>query len=227
MPDIVNFYEKIPKKYLNQNKFKYDGYNNIKIDLPFRGIFVGPSGSFKTNALLNLLRTINGFDIIYLVAKQPDQPLYRYLKDILGESLILTDKLEDLPPLQDFNPKISSLVVFDDFLTENDKTLKEISKFFVKGRHRGVSVVFISQSYYGTPSLIRKNSDLIFLLKLNTKGDLIRFLKEYQLTDISIDTLMEIYDKIKSENNANFLLFDLANIDKNYRVRYNFKPIKL
>jgi len=225
--NIVNFYKKIPKKYLNTNKFKYEGYEQIKIDLPFRAIFIGPSGSYKSNALLNVLRNINGFDIIYLIAKEPNQPLYRYLKDVLQDSLILSDKIEDLPQLDEFDPKISSLVIFDDWLTESDKSLKEIAKFFVKGRHRGISVGFISQSYYGTPSLIRKNSDLVFLLKLNTKKDLARFLKEYQITDVKPENLIKIYEKIKADNPANFMLFDLANNDSKYRIRYNFKPIIL
>lgn len=225
--DVINFYEKIPKRYLNATKFTYEKYPEIKISLPLRGIFVGPSGSMKTNGLLNLLRTVNGFDQIFLIAKQPDQPLYKYLQDVLQESLILSDKLDDLPDLSEFDPNISTLVVFDDFLTESDKTLKEIAKFFVKGRHRGVSVIFISQSYYGTPSLIRKNSDLVFLLKLNTKGDLSRFLKEYQLSDIKIDDLIKIYEQIKKDSQANFMLFDLNNSDPGYKIRYNFTPIKI
>jgi len=227
MSKIVNFYDKIPKRYLNQNKFKYDSYEKIKIDLPFRALFIGPSGSMKSNALLNLLRTINGFDIIYLVARQPDQPLYRYLKDVLGDSLILTDKLEDLPPLEAFDPSISTLVTFDDWLSESDKSLKEIAKFFVKGRHKGCSCIFISQSYFGCPSLIRKNSDLVFLLKLNTKGDMSRFLKEYQMTDISIERLMELYNKIKAQGKENFMMFDMVAPDPSYKIRYNFEPLKL
>lgn len=227
MSKAINFYEKIPKKYLNQNKYTYDNQKEIKINLPLRALFCGPSGSMKSNALLNLLRTINGFDMIYLVAKQPDQALYRYLKDVVGESLVITDSLEELPPLSDFDSNISTLVVFDDWLGENEKDLKYIAKFFVKGRHKGVSVIFISQSYYACPSLIRKNSDLVFILKLNTKGDMSRFLKEYQMTDISIDKLIEIYNKIKAEGNQNWMLFDTAATIPEYRVRYNFTPIKL
>jgi len=224
---VINFYEQIPKKFLNQNKFNYISFPKIQIPLPMRGLFIGPSGSMKSNGVLNLIRTINGWDKIYLIAKQVDQPLYRYLKDIMGEHLVLSDNLMDLPTLENFNPDISSLIVFDDFTAEDKKSLDAISKFFVKGRHRGCSVIYISQSYFDTPKLIRKNSDYVFLLKLNTKRDMSMFLREYQVSDIDIDDLMKMYNEIKRKAKENFMLFDMITNNKNLKYRMNWDGIEI
>lgn len=52
--DIINFYNVIPKKYLEEVDNPNEHLHDIKI--PFRMCIVAPSGSGKTNFLLNLIR---------------------------------------------------------------------------------------------------------------------------------------------------------------------------
>ena len=50
---IINFYEHIPKDMLNKNE--NPNYHLHQINLPFRMVICAPSGSGKTNFLINLL----------------------------------------------------------------------------------------------------------------------------------------------------------------------------
>ena len=46
---------------------------------PYRVLIIGPSGSGKINALLNLIQQDNNFiDKIYLYAKDLDEPKYQF-----------------------------------------------------------------------------------------------------------------------------------------------------
>lgn len=45
----VNFYQKMPKQYMEGAGRSYANHKNINIDIPFRMVIVGASGSGKTN----------------------------------------------------------------------------------------------------------------------------------------------------------------------------------
>ena len=51
--EIINFYDVIPKKYLND--VENPNYDKHNIDIPFRMCVVAPSGSGKTNFIINKL----------------------------------------------------------------------------------------------------------------------------------------------------------------------------
>ena len=57
-----------------------------------------------------------------------------------------------VPELDDDNQKI---VIFDDFVCE--KNQKPLIEYFIRGRHKNCSVIYLSQSYYLTPKDIRLN----------------------------------------------------------------------
>ena len=80
---VPNYYTMIPKRLLLGSGFKkYPNFNKVQITLPFRGVICGSSGSFKTNTLLHIIRSIASFDKIILLCKLPDEPLYSYLIEI-------------------------------------------------------------------------------------------------------------------------------------------------
>jgi ABC-type polar amino acid transport system ATPase subunit len=75
--EIVNFYEIIPKKYLDKVENPNEHIHNIKI--PFRMCVVAPSGTGKTNFLLNLLKVFSQgkgtFADISIITRNKDEPL--------------------------------------------------------------------------------------------------------------------------------------------------------
>jgi septin family protein len=80
--EIVNFYEHIPKKYLDESDNPNHKHHNIS--LPFRMCVVAPSGSGKTNFLLNLIKVFSmgegTFADISIITQNKDEPLYNYLE---------------------------------------------------------------------------------------------------------------------------------------------------
>ena len=57
--DIINYYEKIPKKY--KNNYHNPNYEKHLINLPFRVLINGSSGSGKTMIALNIIQKLMKF----------------------------------------------------------------------------------------------------------------------------------------------------------------------
>lgn len=127
----------------------------------FRMLICGPSGSGKTNTLLHMILKLLYFDKVYLYAKNLEQSKYRNLIDMfqpisdeVGYDIIEASNDQILPvsELTDDNQK---LVIFDDFVCE--KNQKPLIDYFIRGRHKNCSVIYLSQSYYKTPKDVRLN----------------------------------------------------------------------
>ena len=66
---------------------------------------------------------------------------------------IYTCRTHNMPNrLTDDNQKI---VIFDDFVCERNQ--QPLIDYFIQGRHKNCSVIYLSQSYYKTPKNIRLN----------------------------------------------------------------------
>jgi ABC-type lipoprotein export system ATPase subunit len=109
----INFYDRLPKN-MSGGKLTYPNQKQINIDLPFRMMIVGASGSGKTNTLLNIIRDMGCFQKYYLFARNLDQPLYKFFISRLAEIakkahvkldtiLVTSETLEDVPPLEEIN----------------------------------------------------------------------------------------------------------------------------
>lgn len=90
------------------------------------------------------------------------------------------------------------LVIFDDFITEkNTKNLKKIDDYLIYGRSKGCTVVLLSQSYFTTSTLLRKQLSFVCLCGIKGKRDLKAMLSEYSLGDVDTDSLKRMYDFAK------------------------------
>ena len=96
--EIINFYEHIPKKYIEKSVNPNESVHNIK--LPFRMCIVAPSGSGKTNFLLNLIKVFSQgkgtFTDITIVTANKDEPLYNYLAGEFEQIKIFEGKLKTI-----------------------------------------------------------------------------------------------------------------------------------
>ena len=70
--------------------------------------------------------------------------------DILSVSNDIIIPINNLP--YEDNQKI---FIFDDYVCEKDQS--EIVDYFIQGRHKNCSVIYLSQSFYKTPKDIRLN----------------------------------------------------------------------
>jgi hypothetical protein len=169
---------------------------------------------------------------IYLLVKHPEESLYAFLaeeiqkvEERLGVKILtVSSSLDDLPDLDTFDEKEMSLVIVDDMVNEKSKELKEVASFWTRGRHKGITTIFISQTYFGTPKLIRQNTDLVIFKRLNVK-DLRLVMTEFSL-DQSVDELLAMYRSCHTNSVDNFFMIDNSpGQSPEYQYRHNFSPI--
>ena len=216
----INFYDLIPKgeKKINPN------YATHGIDLPFRMLIAAPSGSGKTNQLMNLIAHMDKtFHEIIICVKSADEPLYEMminkLKNIVvyesgeGPSLSQYSKIDDKTKRLKRLDKKQRLIVFDDLIT--DRRANQIaSEYYIKGRKLGFSMCYIGQSFYQIPKLIRDNCQIFLLGRNLLKRDLKLILSTFP-TEITLDEFVDLYHYSTPENLDTVLI----NIDKKYISR--------
>ena len=217
---IVNLYEnKKVQKHMDKSINPYFNVHHIKV--PFRAIMIGSSGSGKTNCLLNLINIMpKTFNKIYIYTKARE-PIYDYLREELGDDLLSISY--DLNDLRNFDEKKyygQSLVVFDDMINERDQRC--IQELYIRGRKLGVSMIYLSQSYYQIPKTVRLQCQYIFILKVSGVRDLKMMMSEYSL-GASKNQLTNLYNYCcNSGHFGNFLLIDLeAAQSKTYRKNWD------
>ena len=162
-PEIVDWYKKMPKKYLLKSHNPHFDRHHIK--LPFRMIIAGNSGSGKTQTLLNLLYNMpNTFEKIFIVTKNKDEPLYNFLEDKLGEDgLTIKEGISELPDVDSLDKTQNNLIVLDDLVNEPSKQQRPICDYFIRARKKNCSIIYISQSFYAVPKLIRDNISYLII----------------------------------------------------------------
>ena len=225
-PNVINFYDKIKitNTYINPNKYTPQH--------PHRTIIVGASGSMKTNTLMNIIQASKAYTKIYLFAKALDEPLYDYLqvklaklKDLNGASVLVTSSaLDDLQDVEDFNPCEQNLVIFDDMISEGAKKIKDkLSDLFIRGRKQNISTIFISQSFYEIPKIIRGQANYYILKNITSKAD-----RNLIIRDIGLDKeeMMAMFDRVIKADEKTFFMVDKKTTKSNMRYRINFEPMR-
>lgn len=221
-PEIVDWYKKMPKKYLLKSHNPH--YDRHHIKLPFRMIIAGNSGSGKTQTLLNLLYNMpNTFEKIFIVTKNKDEPLYNFLEDKLGEDgLTIKEGISELPDVDSLDKTQNNLIVLDDLVNEPSKQQRPICDYFIRARKKNCSIIYISQSFYAVPKLIRDNISYLIIKQVSSMKNLTMICRECSL-GIDKKQLKKIYDDA-TQSKQDFLLIDLEG-DKDERFRKNFDEI--
>ena len=115
------------------------------------------------------------------------------------------------------------LIVFDDMIADmiNIKKLNPIvTEFFIRGRKRNISIVFIMQSYFKVPKDIRLNSTHFFIMKILNKRELQQIALNHS-SDIDFKDFMKIY-KESTKEPYSFLVNDTTlQSDNPLRFRCN------
>ena len=149
--------------------FKEDENTNFKQllkympDKPFRMLICGNSGSGKTNLLFHtLMKPLVYYDQIHLYGKNLEQEKYKHMiktmEDIsrqVGYDIIHYNN-DEIKPVDSMDSDTQKIVIFDDFIC--DKNQKPLVDYFIQGRHKNCSVIYLSQSFYRTPKDIINQS---------------------------------------------------------------------
>ena len=147
------------------------------------------------------------YDNIYIFCKCKDEPLYRYLADKSKGLIEVFENLEKLPALNDLNACKQTLIIFDDMVTDIKKH-PIISEYFIRGRKKGASIMFLSQSFYNTPKIIRQNVNYVVILKLGGKRDINSLLREVSI-GLTKEQLLEMYKEATKEK-FNVMIINLG-----------------
>ena len=146
------------------------------------------------------------------------EPLYQFLGDKSKGLIEIHESLEKLPALNDLKPSEQTLIIFDDMVNDLKKH-PIISEYFIRGRKRGCSLMFLSQSYYNTPKIIRQNINYCVVLKLGETRDVNAILRECSI-GLTKEELLYMYQQATKQKFDVFII----NLDKssNERYRHNF-----
>ena len=220
--EIINWYEKMPKRFLDTPA--NPNYELHKLKIPFRMCVVAPSGSGKSNFILNLIHLfsrgkVGSFSSCHIITRNAKEPLYSFLTTEVPQ-IIIREGLENTPPLDKFDKSDSHLVIFDDLVLS--KNLDIVSNYYIRCRKMNVSVCFLSQSYYKIPPIIRSNCSYMVILKLGGNREVNMILSNYGL-GVTKEQLIAMYQYATQEKFSPLIL-DLDEAPEN-RFRKGFLEI--
>lgn len=184
----------------------YRNVNPLAPQWPFRLYTVGPSGCGKTNEIVNLILNHLDFDKLYVLAGDTQEDLYQYLLCAMEERGIptcVTNEIENIPALDQMDKTKQNLVLIDDFVTQEFPLFDEL---WMRGRKKNVSSIYISQSYFKGPKMVRLNSNYFMLFDVSDKKQ-IRQIVDSHSCKTSFDDFMDMYREIHKVP-YNFMLID-------------------
>lgn len=194
---IVNLYDRIPKHFLE--KADNPNYHIHKLKIPMRMVICCPSGGGKTNFLLNLLNMFSAgkgtFQSLTIITRNAEEPLYNWLKT-QSDQIVIKEGINNTPPLDKFDKDFNHLVVWDDLVLS--KNLSMVEQYYIRARKLNVSCIFISQSFFRIPKIIRNNCNYMVILKLSGQREVNIILSEFGL-GVSKEQLLDLYQRATQE----------------------------
>jgi len=158
--------------------------NPLAPQWPFRLLIVSPSACGKTNLLVNLLVKHLHFDNLFLYSKHLDQAIYKHLQEQVEGTY--SDQQDGVVEVDKLNADEHNLIVFDDMITE--KNQKVFTDFFLRGRHKNSSVIYVTQSYYTVPKDLRLNCNYFVLFDVHNGRELEQFQRDHANIDKKVFT---------------------------------------
>lgn len=230
--NVINFDDLIDPKY----RRKYTNDNPLTIQHPSYTLLVGKSGGGKTNLLMNLLMNKDikmSFNRLYIICKDPKEDKYMAILDHFtkieekikkktGEHIpiiTITTKLEELPDLdKDIDPNKQNVVVFDDLvLTKNQKMIED---YYIRCRKVSVSAIYLTQSFFKVPRIIRLNVDYFCIFTVPSRRELNNLYQEFG-GDIDSQKSFNMMVR-ESTKTKSFFMIDLKTIVPHMRYRRSF-----
>jgi hypothetical protein len=217
---VVNWYKQMPKDMLEEPE--NPNFDKHGIKLPFRMVVSAPSGSGKSNFLVNLIylfsQGVKGtFADITIITRNKDEPLYNFLTKKC-EQIVIKEGLHNIPQLDKFDKKLNHLVCFDDLVLAKDQSA--IENFYIRARKLNCSVVYLSQSFFDIPKMIRKNCSYMVFLKIGGMREVKTILRDFSL-NCSKEQLIGMYDYATAEKLSPFVI-DIEEKDNKHKFRKGF-----
>ena len=168
---------------------------------PARIIIAGASGSGKSFFVSNLLQKYSfKFSRITVIGSNLEN----------CENLNIT-RNDNYNPLTDDELTSNSLIIYDDIIY-NKSVMAQAAEVFLRGRHKGISAILITQNAF-------LNNDNYRIVSLNTTHMVLfrcRDLRQIQLTgktflpDSQIKSFLDLYRRIVVNSKYNYILCDFS-----------------
>jgi hypothetical protein len=215
---IINMYEKIPKALLDTAE--NPNFDLHKFKLPARIVCQSFSGGGKTNWLVNLIALFSKgkgtFASITILTKCKEEPLYKWL-EMKSDAIQIKEGLSNLPDLDKYDKSSNHLLVFDDLVLS--KNQDSICEYYIRARKKNVSCIYLSQSFYQIPKIIRQNCNYFVILKMSGTRQINMILKEFGLGTTK-EQLIGMYNEATAEK-FQPLIID-CEADESQRFRKGF-----
>ncbi len=228
---IINFYEVLPERFRSQYPNPHRS-EIADISIPAMIAVVGGTGSGKSMFVLNFLERARHFETfpggIHICLKTQAEPLYEGLAEALPDiqfheirqqkerGKMVTSGLPDLD--HDFDKAKASLIIFDDLVGERDQS--QFEQYYLRSRKRGVTCIYLSQSFYRMPRFIRLQLHYLVILKLNSSRDIAGILDEYTV-GMNRTELLAIY-RYATRERFHFMMIDVAApVERKFRINFD------
>jgi hypothetical protein len=220
MSSIPDYGAALPAKFRTASAGDIKGLGIKKL---FRMVVLGPSFSGKNNLCVHILKNSpHAFAHLHIVARNPDQELYRYLQEKLAGFITIHDP--EMPPHVDQIRKTKGdgieLVIIDDFSSDKLLMEKVFSHYYIRGRHLRLSTICLIHSYFACPKMIRLNSELVAILKANSRRDIKMVTTDFNITGMSEDRMMRAYERCTASKGQCLLIDSVRN-----EIRSNFDTV--
>ena len=176
-------------------------------------LITGQTRCGKTNTLMHILRELLiYYDKIYYYTPnryqdklQDLQKLMNGVSEVGYEALEFPDDILDTSEYPINNRKV---VVFDDLVNAPAAVQNKIANHYTDGRHRKISPLYLSQSYYDVPQKLRLNCSHMLLYPPATRKHL-DLIAKGNVIDLSLFNQLGPYeflflDKEKKQVTKNF-----------------------
>ena len=219
--DITNFYaHKGMQKYIST--YHNPRFADTQINIPARIGVIAASGGGKSQFVLNYIaKSSDTFGHIVIICKAME-PLYEFLRDKVGSKHVTFYlKLSDLPAPNDLNMGNKQvLLIFDDQVAERNQA--KIEEYFLRGRkcYGGITMMYLSQNFFGIPTLIRRQFNYVVILKLSGAKDMKAIIQNYSL-GLNADQIIKLY-KDATREKFEFFKIDIDQRDDNKIYSRNF-----
>ena len=213
---MLNIYKTKAMKEYNTDTF----YNPNLSDHHIQNkhiLVCGATGTGKSNFITNLIfQMANTFRKVIIVCKMTDEKIYKMLSDKLGKALDIMS-LQELPSLKNLEKGFQQLIIFDDFLCDNQQKLKD---YIMYARKYNIMCAFLAQSYFATDKFIRQNISYLVLLSMADSRNLNLITTTLGLPIENKQVAQIIRNATKEK--LNVCIIDIANGDLNKKFRRNF-----
>jgi len=202
----------------------------------FRWLVVGATGKGKTNVVISAITQAHiKFDHLYMYVKDPNQSKYLYLQKWLNELenrieeqtgdkvsvYTVISNVKEIIPIKDIPSDRINLAIFDDLMLVKHQEL--IEEYFIVGRHKNMSCIYMTQDYHETPKIIREQCNYFSIFEPNSQGELKQLCMSQSMT-CDYKVFKEIMDKA-TDDGKSFLFIDRRTTHKELKLRKNFDEL--